>query len=98
MHYRKHRSKIDINQNAIVKALRKIPGVTVQTGMDDLLVGHLGMTYWFEIKQGSPYKQGGELKKGALKDSQIKLMNEWQGHYSVIWSLGHILKEIGIND
>jgi len=96
MHYKKHRSKIDNNQNDIVKALRKIPGVTVQPNHDDILVGYLGMTFWFEIKEQTPYKQGGELKKGALKDSQIKLINEWTGHYSVVWNLEMILKELGI--
>lgn len=96
MHYRKHRSKIDNNQNAIVKALRKIPNVTVAVNHDDIIIGSGGTNYWYEIKEQDPYKKDGELKKGALKDSQIKLQNEWQGHYSIVWTLDQILKEIGI--
>ena len=32
----------------------------------------------------------------AQSDSQIKLINEWTGHYSVVWNLEMILKELGI--
>lgn len=41
----KHRyaASVDKNQPEIVKALRKIPGVTVQVGMDDILIGRNGM-------------------------------------------------------
>lgn len=41
----KHRysPRSDANQPEIVKALRKIPGVTVQVGMDDILIGRNGM-------------------------------------------------------
>jgi hypothetical protein len=76
--------------------LRKLPGVTVAVSHDDLLVGYQGSTYWFELKEETIYKEDGELKKGILKKSQIKLQDEWQGHYSVVWTLEQILKEIGI--
>lgn len=96
IHYKKHRSKIDNNQNEIVDALCKIPGVTVAVNHDDIIVGNLGVNYWYEIKQEDIYKKDGELKKGVLKDSQIKLLAEWEGHYRVVWTLDMILKEIGI--
>lgn len=88
-------AKIDQNQPEIVKALRKM-GYTVQTGMDDILVGAKGRTFWFEIKDpDKTVKQNGEYKAGAIKDSQIKLLAEWQGHYAVVHSLEEILDEIG---
>ena len=96
IHYKKHRSKIDTNQNDIVRKLRSIPGVTVALNHDDILCGYKGKTYWYEIKQESPYKANGELKKGVLKDSQVKLLSEWEGHYKVIWALNQILEELGI--
>ena len=43
-------AKIDANQLQIVKDLRKVRGVTVETQKDDLLVGYKGRTYWFELK------------------------------------------------
>ena len=96
MHYKKHRSKIDKNQQDIVKALRKIPGVTVALNHDDILVGYKGITYWYEIKQEDPRKKDGTNRKGALKDSQIELWASWMGHYSIAWNLDMILLDMGI--
>jgi hypothetical protein len=90
-------AKIDANQPAIVKALRNIPGVTVQTGMDDLLVGYNGFTYWFELKEPEKVsKKTGELLESAIKPSQIKLRDTWKGHYRIVWSLDQILAELGL--
>ena len=87
-------AKIDSNQPAIVDMLRSI-GCSVQLNMDDILVGYRGKTFWFEIKDpGKTLKQNGEWKAGALKDSQIKLCNEWQGHYKVVHSFEQIVEEI----
>ena len=93
----RYAAKVDKNQPAIVKALRKIPGVTVQVGHDDILVGHRGETYWIEIKEPDAVsKRTGEIKPSAIKESQHKLLNEWSGHYAVCWNLDQILTEIGI--
>jgi hypothetical protein len=90
-------AKIDANQPAIVKALRAIPGVTVQLGMDDILVGYNGITYWFEIKEPEKVsKKTGKILDSAIKPSQMKLLDTWTGHYSIVWSLGQILTELGI--
>lgn len=76
-----------------------IPGVTVATRHDDILVGYRGRTYWFEIKDPAKVlkKRDGGLRKGALKESQEKLEQEWTGHFEVVWSIDMILKSIGIN-
>lgn len=90
-------AKIDSNQPEIVEALRAIPGVSVQVGMDDILVGRNGKTYWFEIKEpGAVSKKTGKINDSAIKPSQHKLIAEWRGHYSVVWNLDQILDEIGV--
>ncbi|RLI49791.1 hypothetical protein DRO61_04650 [Candidatus Bathyarchaeota archaeon] len=95
----KHRqaARIDANEKEIVKALRKIPNVTVQQGHDDLLCGYKGVTYWFEIKDPDKvFNKDGGFKKGAIKPSQEKLLENWTGHYQIVWELDQILKAMGI--
>ena len=95
----KHRraAKIDANQPEIVKALRKIPNVSVEPGHDDILIGYLGRTYWFEIKcPDSAFNKDGSFKQGALKDYQKKLDANWSGHYKIVWTLQMILEDMGI--
>lgn len=85
----KHRwdAKNDTNQPEIVKALRKVPGVSVETGHDDILVGYDGKTYFYEIK---------ETPKSTVKDSQYRLIKEFTGHYRFCFSVQDILQDIGI--
>ena len=94
----KHRraAKVDSNQPEIVKQLRKIPGVTVQVSMDDILVGYKGANYWFEIKEPKTVSNvTGQVIPSEIKDSQYKLLAEWKGHYSIVWTFEQIQKEIG---
>jgi hypothetical protein len=69
--------------------LRQIPGVTVQTGMDDIIVGYRGRTYWYEIKTGP---------KAEVKPGQKKLADEWRGHYRIVWSVEMILEDLYLLD
>lgn len=88
-------ARIDDNQPMIIEELRK-RGISVKAGMDDILVGHNDKTYWFELKD--PEKtltKKGTYKKGAIKESQIKLSDEWKGHYKVVHCFEQILEEIG---
>jgi len=87
----------DNNQKSLVRDLRRIPGVSVETGHDDILVGYKGQTFWFEVKDPERLKKDGTLKESSTQPSQKKLLNEWRGHYSIVWSLDMILDEIGIN-
>lgn len=86
-------ARIDENQPEIVDKLRRM-GFSVQTGMDDILVGSKGKTFWFEIKTPDQVKKSGGYKAGALKDSQKKLLSEWRGHYKIVHSIEQILEEI----
>jgi hypothetical protein len=90
-------AKIDKNQAEIVNALRRIPGVTVQLGVDDIFVGCKKKNYWFEIKEpGAVSKKTGKILDSKIKPSQHKLLNHWTGHYSIVHNISQILAEIGI--
>ena len=90
-------AKIDQNQTEIVKALRDIPGVTVQVSMDDILVGHKGRSYWFEIKEPNMVsKKTGKINHSAIKESQHNLIKHWTGHYEIVWNIDQILAAIGL--
>lgn len=88
-------ARIDDNQNEIVNALRDIPGVTVETGKDDILVGYQGKTYWFEIKNPDTANKAGIVRKSRIKETQHKLLNTWSGHYEIVINLDQILIAIG---
>ena len=83
--YVRHK-RIDANQPQIVKELRAM-GLSVELDHDDILVGHDGKTYWYEIKTG---------EKAEVKDSQKKLLAEYKGHYKIVWSVEMILADIGL--
>ncbi len=91
-------AKVDATQGDIVDALRKIPGVTVAVGHDDILVGYQWRTYWYEIKnpETALKADGLTLKKGAVKKSQSKIRQTWTGHYNIVWSLDMILNDMRI--
>lgn len=95
---RRRKDRIDINQPEIVKALRAIPGVTVELGVEDILVGHQGRTFWYEIKDpGTVSKKNGEILESAKKDNQKRLESEWKGHYRIVHCVDQILADIGIS-
>lgn len=87
--------KIDANQNAIVKSLRGIPGVTVKIlsmvgeGCPDLLIGHKGKNYLIELKDGSKPPSARKLTP-----DEIDFINKWKGHVAVCNSFDEILNLI----
>ena len=86
-------AKIDNNQNEIVKALRSIPGCTVQVSMDDILIGYKGINYWIEIKQEDAVsKKTGLILESSIKDTQKKLRAEWKGQYNICSNINQILE------
>lgn len=91
---RRRADKIDANQPEIVKALRQIPCVTVETGKDDIIVGYKGRSLWYEIKTPECVGKDGQIRKSAKKPDQIRLENEFTGHYRIIWSIDQILDDI----
>lgn len=88
--------RVDDNQGLIVEKLLKIPGVQVEVGHDDILVGYNGQTYWFEIKNPSRiFDKSMGVKAGSFKDSQVQLIKNWTGHYRIVWDIDQILSDIG---
>jgi hypothetical protein len=89
--------RTDSNQKEIVKSLRDIPGVSVITDCNDILVGRNGATYWFEIKSESAIsKRTGSVQPSKVRKSQKLLISEFTGHYKIVSSLEEILAEIWI--
>ena len=94
----------DNNQAAIVKALRQIPGVTVVTEMEDVLVGYtdadgIRRTLWYELKDPATVSPvTGEVRPSAIKESQKRLLREFTGHYRVVWKIDQILDDLGIGE
>jgi len=88
-------AKVDENQSAIVAALRQLPGVTVEVGHDDILVGYRGRTYWFEIKRPDAVsRKTGEVKPSQLTESERKRLATWCGHYAVVWDSSQIIEAL----
>lgn len=91
----RRKAKIDNNQTAIVNALLEIPGVTVEIGHDDILVGLNGRTYWYELKSDlAVSKKTGLILESQKKNSQKKLEKEFTGHYRIVSSFDEIISEI----
>jgi hypothetical protein len=92
----RRRQKVDKNQQGIVGTLRKYPGVSVELGYDDLLVGYNLMTFWIEVKAPDAIsKRTGLLLESRKKDSQKRLDRTWTGHRAYATTVDEILDLIG---
>jgi len=74
----RYANRIDANQNEIVEALRK-QGATVRIisqgdGIPDLLVGYLGQTLLFEVKDGNKPPSARKLT-----EAEQKFFDDWTG-------------------
>jgi len=89
--------RIDNNQRDIVKALRQIPGCTVESlaavgkGVPDILCGFFNKNYLFEIKDGNK-----PPSRRKLTPAQVEWHNSWCGQVDIITCLGDALIIIGI--
>jgi len=93
---RRH-SKPDRNQGDIVSALRKIPGISVETGHDDILVGYKGRTWWFEVKaQEVVSPRTARVRASEFTKSERHRLSNWKGQYDVVWDVYQILEIIGL--
>lgn len=90
-------ARVDRNQADIVNGLRAIPGVSVEVGHDDILVGYQARTYWYEIKAPEAVSRRNETILGSqLTHSERRRLDDWEGHYRVVWDINHILDDLGI--
>lgn len=83
--------RIDVNQNEIVAAFRKLGfSVLVMSslgkGAPDIAVGRHGKNFFFEIKDGkkSPSQQ-------KLTEAEEKFKKNWLGHYQIIRSVDEVM-------
>jgi len=93
----KHRyaARTDENQPEIVALLRDVPGVSVETGHDDILVGYRGMTFWYEIKSNiTVSKKTGKVLETRIKNDQKRIREEFKGHYRIVSSFDEIIEDI----
>jgi Holliday junction resolvase len=79
--------RVDTNQKEIVKRFREY-GLSVLImsslgkGAPDIAVGSSGMTFFFEIKDGSKC-----FSAQKLTPKEVEFMQAWKGHYSIIRSI-----------
>lgn len=84
--------KIDSNQNEIVKGLRQL-GVSVRVtsmlgeGFPDLVCGHRGINYLFELKDGD---KSNSRKKLTTDEQQF--FDTWKGKVYKIESIDDAIK------
>ena len=98
---RYNHNKTDRNQKEIVRILRRIPNLSVRTGVDDILIGYQNVNYWIEIKSPDEIAKGTGKpvnRKSETKDKQDKLLATWPGQYDICSDLEGILRVIGIID
>ena len=89
------KAKIDNNQSDIVKALRKLPGVTVEVNHHDIICGFRGFTMWYEIKNTDQVsKRTKKILDSAKRKSQKKLDKTWTGHRKYATTVEEILADI----
>ena len=84
-------AKVDVNQPAIVAAIRKL-GWTVQhlhslgQGCPDIMVGAKGKNYLFEIKNPE--------YDGELTDDEQDWHDSWRGQVAVVETIEDILEVV----
>ena len=89
--------RIDDNQTAIVKALRQIPGCSVQSladcggGVPDLLVGFMNRNYLIECKDGSK-----SPSRRKLTPAQVDWHKRWTGEIHIVTCHEDALEVIGV--
>ena len=92
----RRRSRVDANQKSIMGALKRVgASITVLSnvggGCPDLLVGHRGVNYALEIKDGSK-----PPSERVLTPDQVEWHRDWIGQKQVVKSEAEALEAIGI--
>lgn len=92
MSYTRH--KTDSNQSDIVKQLRTVPGLSVESrlaqlghGCGDLLIGWCGKNYLYEVKPSD---------KAKLTTDEKKWHSNWNGRILRANCVEDILRDLGI--
>lgn len=101
MSFSKYANRIDANQQSIINDLEKL-GFVILLNHDDFIAVYQGRMLLVECKNPkTTLNKDGSIKKGAVKDSQIKLLkikrdNEYNFPYILAWYTEDILAWFGI--
>jgi hypothetical protein len=93
----RHHGRVDDNQAEIIKALRQIPGCTVQSladcggGVPDILCGYQNVNYLLEIKDGRKFKS-----QQKLTPAQMDWHSRWCGTVHIVTCTEDALDVIAI--
>jgi hypothetical protein len=77
--------RTDSNHAEIIKALRKIPNLSVFSthevgkGFPDIVIGYKGVNYLIEIKDGNKPPSARKLT-----DSEVKFHHDWRGQIKIV--------------
>lgn len=92
----RRKPRLDLNQPGIVKTLRDLPGISVQSlaavggGVPDIVVGYKGRNYLVEIKNANMPASGRQLTPAESAWHQ-----NWTGQVAICETVSSILKQIG---
>jgi hypothetical protein len=84
--------RTDSNHAEIIKALRKIPNLSVFSthevgkGFPDIVIGYKGVNYLIEIKNGNKPPSARKLT-----DAELKFHNDWKGQIKIVNNLDEVL-------
>jgi hypothetical protein len=84
--------RTDKNHAEIIKALRKIPNLSVFSthevgkGFPDIVIGYKGINYLIEIKDGNKPPSARKLT-----DCEVKFHQDWRGQIKIITNLDEVL-------
>jgi hypothetical protein len=87
--------RTDSNHAEIIKALRKIPKLSVFSthevgkGFPDIVIGYKGINYLIEIKDGNKPPSARKLTP-----DEVKFHHEWHGQIAIIKNLDELLQII----
>jgi len=87
--------RTDSNHAEIIKALRKIPNLSVFSthevgkGFPDIVIGYKGINYLIEIKDGNKPPSARKLTP-----DEVKFHHEWHGQIKVIKNIDELLEII----
>lgn len=84
--------RTDSNHAEIIKALRKIPNLSVFSthevgkGFPDIVIGYKGINYLIEIKDGNKPPSARKLT-----DVEVKFHQDWKGQIKIVNNLDEVL-------
>lgn len=88
-------ARVDSNQSKIVETLRAVGATVLHShmlghGAPDIIVGYHGVTYLFEIKDGSLPPSG-----QRFTPDEERFHKQWRGHAAIVTSTDEALQAIG---